>query len=227
MSETSRVLPRDKRGKNGTPPETGAMPQWFIETIRPLGLGLSKILWRTRYRGMENVPLTGGLIIAANHQTYIDPFWVGLPIKRPMRFLAWDEAFDWPVIGRLMQLFGAWPIQIEGSDPTAIRRSLQWLKEGGAVVIFPEGARCKPSGELDRFKNGAVRLALEANVPVLPVTIRGGQRVWPKGQRLPRFSSVEVVYHPPYTIKPQEGEEARACARRETNRLAEIISSAL
>ena len=113
------------------------------------------------------------------------------------------------------------------SDPTAIRRSLQWLKDGGAVVIFPEGARCKPSGELDRFKNGAVRLALEANVPVLPVTIRGGQRVWPKGRKLPRFSSVEVVYHPPYIIKPQAGEEARACARRETHRLAEIISSAL
>lgn len=226
MSETSRALSREKRPKNGTP-ETGAMPQWIINTIRPLGLGLSKVLWRTRYRGLENVPRAGGLIIAANHQTYIDPFWIGLPIWRPLRFLAWDEAFDWPVIGKLMQLFGAWPIQIEGSDPTAIRRSLQWLKDGGAVVIFPEGARCKPSGELDRFKNGAVRLALEANVPILPVTIRGGHRVWPKGQQLPRFSSVEVIYHTLRTIKPQEGEEARACARRETKRLAEIISSEL
>lgn len=227
MSETSRVLPREKRPRNGTQPETKAMPQWIIEAIRPLGLGLSKVLWRTSYKGLEHVPLKGGLVIAANHQTYIDPFWVGLPIKRPLRFLAWDEAFDWPVVGKLMQLFGAWPLQIEGSDPTAIRRSLQWLKDGGAVVIFPEGARCKPSGELERFKNGAVRLALEANVPILPVTIRGGHRVWPKGSRLPRFNSVEVTYHPLRTITPQQGEEARACARRETNRLAEIISSAM
>jgi 1-acyl-sn-glycerol-3-phosphate acyltransferase len=208
-------------------PEIQAMPQWFIEAIRPLGLGVSKVLWRTRYKGLENVPLHGGLIIAANHQTYIDPFWVGLPIKRAMRFLAWDEAFDWPVIGKLMQLFGAWPLQIEGSDPTAIRRSLQWLKGGGAVVIFPEGARCAPSGELERFKNGAARLALEANVPILPVTSRGGHRVWPKGRRLPRFASVEVIYHPLRTITPQPGEEARACARRETHQLAEIIGSAM
>jgi 1-acyl-sn-glycerol-3-phosphate acyltransferase len=221
------VLPREKRRRNGTQPETKAMPQWIIEAIRPLGLGLSKVLWRTRYTGLERVPLKGGLVIAANHQTYIDPFWVGLPIKRPMRFLAWDEAFDWPVVGKLMQLFGAWPIQIEGSDPTAIRRSLQWLKDGGAVVIFPEGARCKPTGELERFKNGAVRLALEANVPILPVTIRGGQRVWPKGWRLPRFNSVEVIYHPLRIITPQAGEEPRACARRETHQLAEIIGSAI
>ena len=227
MSETSRVLPSDKRRRTGGQPEPSAMPQWMLEVIRPVGSGLSKLLWRTRYSGLEHVPLTGGLIIAANHQTYIDPFWVGLPIKRPMRFLAWDAAFDWPVIGKLMQLFGAWPLQVEGSDPSAIRRSLQWLKRGGAVVIFPEGGRCEPSGELERFKNGAVRLAMEANVPILPVTIRGGNRVWPKGWRFPRLARVEVIYHPLRNIKPQEGEEARACARRETNRLSEIIASAM
>ena len=225
MSESSRALPREKRRKNGAQSEIKAMPQWLIDVIRPVGLGVSKILWRTSYRGMENVPLTGGLIIAANHQTYIDPFWVGLPIKRALRFLAWDEAFDWPVVGKLMQLFGAWPIQVEGSDPTAIRRSLQWLKDGGAVVIFPEGARCEPSGELERFKNGAVRLALETNVPILPVTSRGGHRVWPTGWRLPRFASVEVIYHPLHYITPLPGEESRACARRETKHLAEIIAS--
>jgi 1-acyl-sn-glycerol-3-phosphate acyltransferase len=203
------------------------MPQWFIEVIRPMGLGLSRILWRIGYRGVEHIPLRGGLIIAANHQTYIDPFWIGLPVKRPMRFLAWDEAFDWPVIGRLMLAFGAWPLQIEGSDPTAIRRSLQWLRDGGAVVIFPEGARSEPSGELVRFKNGAVRLALEAGVPILPVTIRGGNRVWPRGWRLPRFNRVEVVFHKLHRVAPLEGEESRACARRETNRLSEIIASAL
>src|SRR2546423_15239621 len=135
------------------------MPQWFIETIRPLGLGLSKLLWRTRYRGMEHVPLKGGLIIAANHQTYIDPFWVGSPVKRPVRFLAWDEAFGWPVVGKALGWLGAWPLQVEKSDPSAIKRSLRWLRDGGAVVMFPEGGRGNPDGSLGRFKPGAVRMA--------------------------------------------------------------------
>src|SRR6185503_21369474 len=116
---------------------------------------------------------------------------------------------------------------LEGSDPAAIRKSLQWLRNGGVVVIFPEGARSTPEGSLDRFKAGAVRLALEAQVPILPVTIKGGNRVWPKGWRFPRLGKIVVTYHPPYCVEPCSNEETRACARRESERLAQVIASAL
>jgi 1-acyl-sn-glycerol-3-phosphate acyltransferase len=203
------------------------MPQWAIAFIRPI-LGLfSRLFWRTRYSGMEHIPQEGGVIIAANHQTYLDPVWVALPIRREIRYLAWSESFGWPVIGRIIGWLGAWPLQVEKSDPTAIRRTIQMLKNNGAVVIFPEGGRCPADGTMSRFKNGAVRMALEANVPILPVTIRGGHRAWPKGYRLPRFARVEIIYHPLLQPTPQEGEDARLCARRETNHLAEIIASAL
>ena len=95
------------------------------------------------------------------------------------------------------------------------------------MVIFPEGGRCLPDGKMLRFKPGAVRMALEANVPVLPITIRGGHRVWPKGYRLPRFHKVELVFHPLQYVAQQEGEDPRQCARRETERLAQTIGSAL
>jgi 1-acyl-sn-glycerol-3-phosphate acyltransferase len=203
------------------------LPQWVLEFMRPAARSLSNLLWRVDYEGTENVPLKGGVIIAANHQSYIDPFWISVPIKRTLRYLAWSKSFDWPVIGKLMELFGAWPLEIERSDPTAIRRSLQWLRRGGAVVIFPEGGRCHPDGALMRFKNGAVRMALEANVPILPVTIRGAHRVWPKGYRLPHLAKVEVIYHPLHHIKQRAGEDTRACARRESDRLAEIIATKL
>lgn len=225
MSETSTEMARRK--KNGTQPDPVVLPEWVLGAIRPVIHTLSRVLWRINYSGVENIPPSGGVIIASNHQTYLDPFWVSVPIKRPVRYLAWNESFDWPVVGRFMGLFGAWPIKLEKSDPTAIRRSLQWLREGGAVYIFPEGGRCTPDGELMRFKNGAGRLALEASVPILPVTIRGGHRVWPKGYRVPRFSKVEVVFHPVQAITPQAGEDARVCARRETDRLAAVIGSAL
>jgi 1-acyl-sn-glycerol-3-phosphate acyltransferase len=203
------------------------LPQWALDKIR-LVVGLaSRVLWKIEFRGVENVPAEGGVIIASNHQTYIDPFWLSVPIKRPTRYLAWSDAFNWPIVGRCLIWFGAWPLALERSDPAAIRRSLQWLRGGGAVVIFPEGARSTASGSLDKFKAGAVRLALEADVPILPVTIKGGNQIWPKGWRLPHLGKVEIIYHPLYHASPAPNEENRHCAKRETERLAEVIASAL
>ena len=207
---------------------TGTMfPQWALEILRPTVGLFSRVLWKIEFVGVENVPAEGGVVIAANHQTYIDPFWLSLQIKRPIRYLAWSAAFSWPLVGRCLTLLGAWPLALEGSDPAAIRRSLQWLRDGGAVVIFPEGGRSTSTGELERFKAGAVRLALEANVPILPVTIKGGNRIWPRGWRVPHLGKVVVTYHPLYHPAPPPEEETRAFARRESERLAKVIASAL
>ncbi len=203
------------------------LPQWSLELIRPVVHATSRVLWKIEFRGVENVPATGGLIVAANHQTYLDPFWLSLPIKRPTRYLAWSDAFRWPIVGRGLVWLGAWPLALEGSDPAAIRRSLQWLRDGGAVVIFPEGARSTEAGSLERFKAGAVRLALEAQVPILPVTIKGGNRVWPRGWRFPRLGKVVITYHRLIQPEPCPNEETRACARRESEHLAQVIASAL
>ena len=217
----------EKRGAPRAAASTAMLPQWALNMIRPVVGAFSRMFWKIEFYGVENVPAHGGLIIAANHQTYLDPFWLSLPIKRPTRYLAWSAAFRWPVVGTGLKLFGAWPLALEGSDPAAIRTSLQWLRNGGVVVIFPEGARSTDTGTLDRFKAGAVRLALEAQVPILPVTIKGGNRVWPKGWRFPRMGKVVVTYHPLHHPEQCSNEEARACARRESERLAQVIASAL
>ena len=195
--------------------------------MRPvIALG-SKVFWGLEHKGLENIPKDGGLIIAANHQSYGDPFWLAVPVKRPIRFLAWSEAFSWPLVGKAIRLLGAWPLNVQASDPAAIRRSLTWLRDAGVVVIFPEGGRGLPDGSMTRMKGGAVRMALDADVPILPVTIRGGNRVWPANRLLPRPGKVEIVYHPIMHVKQLPNEEARECARRETERLAQIIRSAL
>lgn len=203
------------------------LPQWALEIIRPITLILVRVFWRVRWRNKEYIPASGGVIIAANHQTYLDPFWIASQVKRPVRFLAWDAAFNWPVVGYFLRLVGAWPLQLEGSDPAPIRRSIQWVSEGGAVVIFPEGGRGKEDGTMRKFKPGAVRMAMEAGVPILPVTIRGGELVWPAGRRFPRLGRVEIIYHPLFVVDQNEGEVQRGQARRATEVLQQIIGSAL
>jgi 1-acyl-sn-glycerol-3-phosphate acyltransferase len=209
--------------------EPWLLPQWVLDIFRYTFYAFSKVIWRIRFKGIEHIPSNaqGGLIIAANHQTYIDPFWLSMPIRRRIRYLAWNEAFRWPVIGRLIEILGAWPLQIEGCDMSAVRRSLVWLREGGAVVIFPEGGRALPDGKMLRFKPGAVRIALEAGVPILPVTIRGAHRIWPRGWRFPHPGRLELTYHPLYHVAPRENEDTRACARRAIDDLNNIIGSAL
>lgn len=226
MSESSPSVAPHGRAKEKQA-EPFVLPLWAINVIRLILHAFSRLFWRISYRGLENIPQTGGVIIASNHQTYIDPIWMSLPVRRQIRYLAWSESFGWPVIGKIIVMLGAWPIRIEKADKTMLRRTLQWLNGGGALVIFPEGGRALPDGKLLRFKPGAARMALEANVPILPITIRGGHRVWPKGHRLPRLAKVELVYHPLQYVTMHEGEDARACARRETDRLAETISSEL
>jgi 1-acyl-sn-glycerol-3-phosphate acyltransferase len=218
---------KEKSAALGSKRAKTALPQWFINAMRPGVRLFSRVYWRMEHIGVEHIPQDTGLIVAANHQSYGDPFWLAVPIKRPIRFLAWSEAFSWPIVGKVITLLGAWPLQIEGSDPATIRRSLTWLRDNGVVMIFPEGARGLPDGTMARMKGGAVRMALEAQVPILPVTIRGANRVWPASRLFPRPGKVEIVYHPVFHVEQRPGEETRTCARRETERLAAIIRSAL
>jgi 1-acyl-sn-glycerol-3-phosphate acyltransferase len=206
-------------GRGGSGGEPRPAPEWVIDAMRPVILCVSRALWHISFRGDEHVPAPseGGLVIAANHQTYADPFWVGSRVKRPIRYLAWNEAFKWPLVGMALELLGAWPLALERGNPTAYRRSLQWLRGGGAVMIFPEGQRAYADGELSRFKAGAVRLALEAGAAVLG----------PRDQRLPRLGRVEIIFHPVRRPAVAPGEDARHVIQRETEALADIIKSAL
>src|SRR4026207_329550 len=101
-------------------------PQWAPEPMRPLGAVTSRALWKIEFSGVENIPATGGVIVAANHQTYIDPFWLSLKIKRPIRYLAWSAAFRWPLVGQCLTALGAGPPNNEGVYLDPRRRSLQW-----------------------------------------------------------------------------------------------------
>lgn len=202
-----------------------------IDAVRHFVFATSKILWRIEYHDKQNVPenLETGLLIVANHQTYFDPFWICAPLRRKYRFMAWDKAFDWFFVGWLIKYLGSFPVDTSrGTTKNVLRESYKALKEGATLVVFPEGARSFPDGKMLEFKTGAVRIALEAGVPILPVTVKGANRVWSQTMTRPHFSKVEIFYHPIFHVPPPADKaDLREHLEQTTARLAEIIGSKL
>jgi 1-acyl-sn-glycerol-3-phosphate acyltransferase len=199
--------------------------QWFT-------LVSSKLLWFITYRNKHNIPqdLKSGLLIAPNHQTYFDPFWVCVPVHRKMRFMAWADSFDWFLIGPMIRYLGSFPVTYDlGGTKNAMKEALRSLRDGATLIIFPEGGREFPNGEMLEFKHGAVRIAMQAGVPILPVTIRGAHHVWTRTMKKPRFfKRVEIIYHPLFEVpEPPEGVDMREHLDDLTARLKTIIASAM
>jgi 1-acyl-sn-glycerol-3-phosphate acyltransferase len=204
-------------------------PEWLMILLRFSLFWISKAAWQIKFFGIENIPqnLEGGLIISSNHQTYIDPFWIVIPVKRKLRYMAWDKAYQRPIIGTIMKFLGAFPVGLDGKGSEAYKKSIKILREGATLVIFPEGTREFSDGKLIEFKTGAVRIALEAKVPILPVTLRGANRVWSQEMKYPKFfRKIEVIYHPLMEIPECPKDlETRDFANTLTDKLEEIIRS--
>ena len=202
-----------------------------VGLLKAIAYLISNTLCFVRFSGRENIPdaSSGGLLIAGNHQTYVDPVWISIAVKRRLRYMAYDRAFGWRFIGTLITYLGAFPVAINGARARrSMRNALGALHEGSALIVFPEGAREFADGEMLPFKTGAVRIALQAGVPILPVTIRGGNHIWPQKQKYPRlFRRVEVIYHPLLNVAADETLELRENLDNWTSRLREIIATGL
>jgi 1-acyl-sn-glycerol-3-phosphate acyltransferase len=202
--------------------------QFVVDILRLTGYVISKVFWFIRYNGLENIPAndSGGFVIVANHQTYIDPVWICVPMRRRLRYMAFDKAFGWPLIGPLIKYLGAFPVSLEMGSVKTMKTAIRSLRDGAALTLFPEGAREFADGEMLPFKTGAVHIALHAGVPILPVTIRGGNRIWPQKQKYPRlFRRVEIVYHPLLHVREDGDLELRESPDKLTAKLREIIAA--
>jgi len=143
--------------------------------------------------GEENVPAEGGLVLAPNHISYLDPPLTGSVLDRPVYFMAKRELFSIPVLGFLIRRTHAFPVSRGEVDRTAIRNAQQLLEDGKALVIFPEGTR-SPDGKLQDAELGFAMIATRAKVPVVPVAISGADRVMPRGSFLIRPAKIKVTF---------------------------------
>jgi glycerol-3-phosphate dehydrogenase (NAD(P)+) len=130
--------------------------------------------FRLRRLGREHIP-EGGVVLAANHRSFLDPFAIGYCIGRPIYFMAKQELFKNPLLGWFLNCMGAFPVRRGESDEQSMETALKLLERGQAVVIFPEGTRIR-AGSLAKPKRGVGRLALQSGAPVVPIAITGSER---------------------------------------------------
>ena len=156
---------------------------------------LLSFVYRFRISGRENIP-KGAAIYCANHSSFLDPLFIcyGLSIKRPVHFLAKKEVFKIPILNLIIKSMGAFPVDRSINDTSAIRRSLQYLKAGERLGIFPEGTRVSEANAV-AAKRGAVRLAEKTGAPLVPVYLPRNKRV---------FQTIDIVIGEPYYITSNE-----------------------
>jgi 1-acyl-sn-glycerol-3-phosphate acyltransferase len=152
---------------------------------------LAKILLKLEVIGLENVPLEGPLILAMTHTNFLDPALAGAVTPREVVIMSKIENFRNPLFGIIVRLYGAFPVRRGEVDRQAIRRSLEVLADGEALLMAPEGTR-SGDGRLQKGHAGMTFIALRADAPILPMTIIGGEHFWANLSRL-RRTPVKIV----------------------------------
>ncbi len=174
---------------------------WTYTFVRVLVSLPTLLIYRVREIGRENVPKTGALILAPNHFSQMDHFFVGLYLRRKIRFMAKSQMFGPRVLTYIYKHGGVIPIRRGHHDEEAFKTAFTVLGQGGMLLIYAEGGRSR-SGELGEPKPGVGRLGLESGAPVVPVAIYGsaGVRRW---KRL-RFPKVTVQYGEPISVPKED-----------------------
>ena len=129
------------------------------------------LFFRLKIEGLENVPDNQGIILCSNHRSYFDPVFLGLHLKRPLRFMAKADLFTKPILGPIIKRLGAFPVQRGKGDTQAIENAVNTVKDGGIFAVFPEGTRSK-TGELGKPKSGAVLVAHKTGGDICPCCIK-------------------------------------------------------
>jgi len=174
------------------------------------------IFCRFQVEGKENFPQKGGVLVASNHRSNMDPVAVGCALSRGIHYMAKEELFQIPLLSWLVIQLKAFPIKRGGADRQAIRKALTLLQEGEVVGIFPEGTRSK-NGELGTPQSGIGLLALKANCPIIPLALMGTEKP---------FGPIKIRIGQPIllTINKEEKKQAEEVSKEIMQEIAKLLA---
>jgi len=154
---------------------TRGVNPWVYWPTRIVLQPLMLLMFWLKRIGREHIPTQGGVILAPNHRSFLDPWVVGVCLRRPVYFVAKRELFEKRWMGWFLNSLGAFPIRRGEADQEAMETARILVERGNALLIFPEGTRIR-RGSLGRPKSGAGRLALQTGAPVVPIAVVGTER---------------------------------------------------
>lgn len=188
-------------------PEPPAMlePSPLWKTLRVPARILTTLFFDLKTYHESYVPRTGGVLLVANHQSYLDPVLVAVHLRRPVSFFAKSELFENPMFSRFIRSLHAFPVKQGKADTGAVKEAIRRLREGHILNIYPEGTRTT-DGEIQPLEKGIGLIVRQAGVPVVPVAIDGSFQAYPNSKKVPGPYPVRVMYGKPMDMKGLKGE---------------------
>jgi 1-acyl-sn-glycerol-3-phosphate acyltransferase len=185
---------------------------------------VAKVAFQYQAFGQENIIEDGPAIMAANHQSYLDPPLVGITCRAELYFLARKTLFENKFVGPILSRVNALPVDLSGADLTAVRTIINLLKQGHRTVIFPEGTRSL-TGEIQQARPGIGMIIAKTLAPVVPMRIFGSFEAWPKGGKI-KLSPVTVVVGKPIRFKKEDvGAKSREAYQKISDQVLAAIAA--
>ena len=181
--------------------------------------------FRWRVFNPERVPLKGGVIIASNHASFLDPPLVGSGLKRDINYLARESLFRFPGIGSVLRSWNSVPVDRDGGGAAGLREILNRLLAGGAIILFPEGTRTL-DGKLRPARSGIGLTVIKSNVPVIPVRTFGTFEAFGRNHKFPRPHRVAVKYGEPMRFEKLRA-EAKDCSKPRLKEIYQEVADEL
>jgi 1-acyl-sn-glycerol-3-phosphate acyltransferase len=191
-----------------------------------LGWTLFRALFASYFRwrvfGAENVPLQGGVILASNHASFLDPPLVGAGLRRDINYLARESLFRFPGIGALLRSWNSVPVDRDGGGARGLKAILDRLLAGGGIILFPEGTRTR-DGKLQPARSGIGLTVIKSNAPVVPVRVFGTYEAYGRHLKIPRPCRVAVKYGRPLDFSKLRA-EAKTCDKARLKQIYQQVA---